>query len=173
MRSLTRREPRLDSALRTSCKNLRQLAGAARTRLGCSAQVTWNSNSQSLKYTLCRVTSPHRPEAETGIRGADKAHLTANDFVYSYFCAAGNKWLQSATCQLGRKQQFRIVGNGNTSSSAPPLCSQIFSPCWQRVSSLPQTDPDYPATLRVTGEDAKRGVVKSRVFLHTQLEERI
>lgn len=105
----------------------RLLARAARTRLGCSAQVTWNSKGQSLKYTLCRVTSPHRPEAETGIRGADKAHLPANDFVYSYFCAAGNEWLQSTTCQLGRKQQFCMAGNGNISSSAPPPRSQIFS----------------------------------------------
>lgn len=78
------------------------------------AQVTWNSSSQSLKYTLCRVTSPHRPEAVTGIRGADEAHLTAHGFVCSW-----NKWLHSATCQLGRKHQFGITGNGNPPSSAP------------------------------------------------------
>lgn len=77
-------------------------------------------------HTL-RGTRARGAEAAADIGGADKAHLSDNDFVSGYFCAAGNKWLQSAPCQLGREQQLCMVGDGNTAQLPTTLPGFVFS----------------------------------------------
>ena len=125
-----------------SANELQKPARPARTRLGCSAQVTWNSNGQSLKYTLCGVTSPHRPE--TGIRGANKAHLTANDFVYS-FVQLGTSGYSQLLASWGERSSFASLGM-ETHPAQPPTTLPDF------LSLLADLAMDRPRQHPVTSQ---------------------
>lgn len=82
-------------------------------------------------HTL-RGTRARGAEAAADIGGADKAHLSDNDFVSGYFCAAGTSGCSQRLASWGESSSFAWSGM-ETQLSSPPR-SLGLSSRWQNLS---------------------------------------
>lgn len=138
--------------------------------LAAKASDCWNTTGMlclshlKQQWPVIRLhTLQDNKAAQTNIRGADQAHLTLTILSTVILVQLGTSGCSQLLASWGESSSFASL-EMETHPAQPPA---------MLPGSLHLLADSIQQHFRVSGKDAKRGVVESRVFLQIQLEERI